>query len=268
MWSQTRLIPSGGTFTQLNVPGASETSVGSINGNGQIVGSYIDGNVDGNYMPEQPYLYNGSTFTTLNNPDCPPVSCLGAGASGINDHGEIVGSFTNGHNAPGNGFVYSNGIFTTVQAPGAYDTGLAGVNDQGLIVGTEFTLEDFHTQGFVDSGGVFTTIDVPGSFETYASAINNSGVVVGTYVGLDGLSSGFVYSDGTYVTFDLAGATDTYLGGINDQGDIVGYTYTVPPVPEPSSLVLFATGLSCIADLGFRRFRAAQSLIATGPTGG
>lgn len=69
--------------------------------------------------------------------------------------------------------------------------------------------------------------------------------------------SNFVYSDGTYVTFDLAGAIDTYFGWINDQGDIVGYTYTVPPVPEPSGLVLFATGLSCIAGPGFRHLRSA-----------
>jgi hypothetical protein len=249
-------IESGGTFTQLNVPGASETSVGSINESGQIAGSYTSGNVDGNYMPEHPYFYDGSTFTTLNEPACPPVSCIGAVASGINDEGEIVGSYTNGNEALSSGFIYSNGIFTTVQAPGATDTGLSGVNDHGLIVGNEFILEDSRTEGFVDSGGVFTTIDVPGSSEAYASSVNNSGVVVGTYVGPGGLSSGFVYSDGTYATFDLPGATDTYLGGINDQGDMVGYTYTAPPVPEPNSLILFITGFSCIAGLGFRRFRA------------
>jgi uncharacterized membrane protein len=142
-----------------------------------------------------------------------------------------------------------------VQAPGAYDTSLLGINDKGQIVGTEST--PYTSEGFVDSGGVFTTIDVPGSFDTYAEAINNSGVVVGTYVGLNGFSSGFVYSNGAYVTFNLAGATDTYLGGINDQGDIVGYAFTETPVPEPGDLILFATGLSGIAGLGFRRCRTA-----------
>ena len=55
----------------------------------------------------------------------------------INDSDQFVGSFNvvvNGVQHE-HGFLYTNGVFTTIDAPGAVDTFLTGINDAGEIVG-------------------------------------------------------------------------------------------------------------------------------------
>ena len=54
---------------------------------------------------------------------------------GINDVGQIVGTYTAG---PDTAFGYqlSGGVFTTIAAPGASFTLASGINDAGQIVGS------------------------------------------------------------------------------------------------------------------------------------
>ena len=57
-------------------------------------------------------------------------------------------------------FVYSNGVFSFFDAPGALDTRPNGINDAGDIVG------DSSNGAFVKVGGSFSTIAVPGALNT------------------------------------------------------------------------------------------------------
>ena len=73
------------------------------------------------------------TFTTL---EGLPSGDYGAGtygaAYGINNRGDIVGTYVGGGL---HGFLYSNGTYTTLDAPGSFDTQVFGINDRGQIAG-------------------------------------------------------------------------------------------------------------------------------------
>ena len=114
---------SGGTFTTIDVPGASDTVAYGINGSGQIVGRFWDG------ARGHGYLLSGGTFTTID-----VLGASGTLASGINDFGQIVGRFSDV--LPVTMFIRSSGgTFTTIDVPGA-PTGPTGINVIGQIVGS------------------------------------------------------------------------------------------------------------------------------------
>src|SRR5262245_2109304 len=66
------------------------------------------------------------SFTTL---DVPGTSPNYAELNGINDSGQIVGSYG------GHGFLLDQGSYTTIDVPGAQATFATGINDSGQIVG-------------------------------------------------------------------------------------------------------------------------------------
>jgi probable HAF family extracellular repeat protein len=152
------------------------------------------------------------TYTTLTN---------GTAAYGINDEGQIVGTYGN------NGFLYISGIYTTIHDPsasGPYGSGTAayGINNYGEVVGTYS--QDYSTHGFLYSKGSYVTLDDPnGIGSTAAFGINDNGQVVGDYQDSNGLYHGFFYNGVSYTTLDDPSATQgTYAFGINDAGQIVG----------------------------------------------
>jgi probable HAF family extracellular repeat protein len=193
------------------------------------------------------------SFTTI---DVPGATGGTRGARGINDSGQIVGSFYDG--VRDHGFAYSGGRFTTIDVPGAFTNVAFGINNSGQIVGSfidatayhgfeyaggSFTTIDFPgspytqaygindrgqivginvSQGFLDTGGSFTIIAVPGAFDTVANGINNSGQIVGYFDNTTG-THGFLDTGGSFITIDLPGANNSFAYGINDSSQIVGY---------------------------------------------
>jgi probable HAF family extracellular repeat protein len=147
-------------------------------------------------------------------------------ARGINNAGQIVGSY------PYNSYVYSGGVFTTLDVPdvpfAGYGLRATGINNSGQIVGDYNNQTENH--GFVKSGGSYTTIAVPGASTTSAGGINDAGDVAGYYYeilsgGTTVRQSGFVKSMGGYRTIDVPGATSTAALGINNSGQVAG-TFT------------------------------------------
>jgi probable HAF family extracellular repeat protein len=57
-------------------------------------------------------------------------------ARGINDSGQIVGSYSEGPFGPEYGFLYAGGSLTTIDVPGANSTEAHGINDSGQIAGS------------------------------------------------------------------------------------------------------------------------------------
>jgi hypothetical protein len=148
-------------------------------------------------------------------------------ARGINNLGEIVGSFSISGN-PGceltancviHGFKLVNHKFTRVDVPGALQTEIHGVNDFGDVAGVYFA-SDGRTHGFLlRHTGQLIHIDQPGSRFTSANGVNNSLTVVGTG------NTGFVWKNGKFTTVDITvpgnGESEDLLG-ISNTGIIAG----------------------------------------------
>lgn len=148
-------LDNGGIFTTI-----SEGYPTGINDAGQIVGNAgaygppsifyginDEGQLVGTYM-EQGVLSSGGTLTTIEDP-ADEFTAL----TGINNTGQIVGY--GGLAAVYEGFLYSGGIFTTINPP--FDTGYEGdefleralaINDMGQITGEYYDYYG-HLEGFV-----------------------------------------------------------------------------------------------------------------------
>jgi len=154
----------------------------------------------------------GWQFATLAAPYANPQ------AFGINDAGEIVGSANNGTS----GFLYSGGVYTTLNNPAATVATIADdINSSGDIVGYYYSGGP-NNHAFLYSGGVYTTIDDPLGISSVATGINDADEVVGFY-NSGGVNHGFLYSAGIYTTLDHPlGMGGTFAQDVNDLGQIVG----------------------------------------------
>jgi probable HAF family extracellular repeat protein len=176
-------------------------------------------------------------FTIIDDPEFDLQSPDSTAALGINNAGDIVGTF--GLRA----FLYGGGAFTPLMYPGSEITSALGINDRGDIVG-QFT-DGSGTHGFVYTDGTFTPFDVPGAIvngrtATHAHGINAKGEIVGDFdmsVGTGARTEGFLYSAGSFTLINFPGADSTSAFGINDIGDIVGST-SFPGVGGASGYIL------------------------------
>lgn len=118
-----------------------------------------------------------------------------------------------------------NVTYTTIDFPGAINTGLGGINDSGQISGNIYDCTsgcvNFH--GILITGGSnFESFDFPGATNTHGYKINNLGEIVG-YILLGGVVHGHVRrSGGNFEQIDFPGSTGSVALGINDSGQIVG----------------------------------------------
>jgi len=208
------------TFTTIDYPSANQedgggTRVTGINNEGQVVGcsgttcfAYSDGVFA--TLPDDPSGYYYTTF------------------SGINDRGQLVGSYEDVTGVV-HGFLYSDRVFTTIDDPSAtLHTYASGINDRGQVVGY-YLDANANNHGFLYRQSKFTTIDDPsGAGNTYPSGINDSGKIVGAYLTTEGINYGFEYSRGLFTTIDDPSAVEgfeagTLASGINNKGQIVGW---------------------------------------------
>jgi hypothetical protein len=193
----------------------------AIDGN-DIVGDY--GHSGAN--PTHGFLYNGSSYQTIDNPNGSDTV-----ASGIYN-GTIVGSFTNSV-SQSQGFIDASGTFTTLSGPtGALATEATGISG-GTVVGN-YKSSGSGSTGFVYRNGSYTTLNDPlGSSQglgnnTYVTGIDGTNIV-GYYIDPDySDANGFLYNGSTFTTLDdpnsLFGSQGTFVTGISGNL-IVGYYY-------------------------------------------
>jgi uncharacterized membrane protein len=167
------------------------------------------------------YVSSGTTFTLL---DVPGAG--GTGANGINDAGQVVGSFALNPEPFGpldQGFLFDAGTFTTLNKPGAAAISPVAINNAGLIAGT-YTDATGGQHGFTEAAGVFTEITGLDGAAFLPVDLNNLGQLIGTFGG-------------------------------------TGPSYLATPteaVPEPATAVLLSAGLVAFGVL--HRHRAARTL--------
>jgi hypothetical protein len=80
-----------GAMTSIAVPGAFQTQVAGINNEGVVVGTYWATQAALNNGVGQGFIYQGGTYQTLDYPNLDQATL-----NGINDLGQIVGTFNNG----------------------------------------------------------------------------------------------------------------------------------------------------------------------------
>jgi uncharacterized membrane protein len=187
-------------------------------------------------------LGSSFAFTTTVNPLGGGVPVVGEGvigptAAGINNAGQIVGTY---YNTSGHGYLDNGGAFTSFDDPLVTNgTQANGINNVGEIVGEYidrnggFGLYGFVQVPFVRANGGFVTIDDPSTNDVYteANGINDAGQVVGDYEdaipdpngGNQPQLNGFLLNGSVFTTIDDPLGFSTTLTGINNAGIIGGF---------------------------------------------
>jgi hypothetical protein len=203
---------SSQVFTPLNDPLATGgTYAGGISGQNITGGYSAGGTVHG-------FLYNGNTYTTLDDPS--------AGSGGTHLE-QIAGNNIVGYYADSSqithGLIYniSSGIWTTLDDPLGNSSEAIGVSATGDVVGSYTSTAVPHTgHGFIYSNDTFTTIDDPAAngslLGTQAFGIYGNSIV-GSYYNSSDASFGFVYSGGNFTPINdaVSGASNTTAHGIS-----------------------------------------------------
>src|SRR5262249_35367449 len=108
-------LQTQGTYFIIDDPLATgDTVANGINAAGQVVGSYQDAS-----LRLHGFLLNGVTYTTLDDPlgtSGTTPSTSGTNAIGINDKGQVVGTY-NDASGTTHGFLYAAGAYTTIDDP-------------------------------------------------------------------------------------------------------------------------------------------------------
>jgi hypothetical protein len=210
-------------------PGAHDTIADKINQNGVIVGNYLDaaGGQHG-FVAVPPY--GAGDFGLIDADATQFPGSHDAAAEGINDLGQIVGSFVDDTGLTVGFFLDTNGVNFRKLDFGFGLVDASGINNHGDIAGTVFHLGAFH--GFVLPPNAMSPIliDVPGQSHTEVLAIDDRNEVVGFYEDVAGGQHGFVasppYGAGDFTAIDagvaFSGAHDTVVYDINFHAQMVG----------------------------------------------
>jgi probable HAF family extracellular repeat protein len=201
------------SFVHVDYPNMSGINLYKINNLGQFVGSVTDakGVVCG-------FFYDRGTLS-------PPLSFMAGGgtyAYGINNRGEIVGTFYGG--AGSRGFIYKAGQFLTPNLPGALQTSFQAINDAGEVAGISVDAKGTHGVVYLESAGLFTTqFDFPGVATTYPQAINAAGQLGGECTAPNGKTFPFISLAGSLVSVTIPNAPNgASILGINARGQVCG----------------------------------------------
>jgi uncharacterized membrane protein len=249
-----------GTFTTIDVPGATGTLAIDINAEGVIVGRYsMAGQTHGFLLTPA-----GEVMTI----DFPGANFTVAGS--INDRGDVVGWYIL-PSAPAqrHGFLLKDGVFSSFDPPGSIFTNALGINERGDIVGRYCTVSPCRPpgngsfRGFLLSDGQFINIDVPGALETNAFKISGSGQIVGGFVTASHQEELFVQKKNSLTMMALPNGKPVALdnGGLNERGDIVG---TYCDSAAPCEITPFGTHGFLISGDDFRTIDVPGAVVTLG----
>jgi uncharacterized membrane protein len=218
-----------GQVSTYDAPNATMTNLQGINSGGVKIGVFQD-----SAGAIHSFALSNGDFDEIKVPGAPYTW-----ASGINDHGDVVGAFAT---ATGfDGFVLRNGKFTSIRFPGAQATFANAINDFGVIVGWYLVVNDSQQQevhGFVLVKGHYFRLDA-GPF-TSLNSINDAGEIAGVYVADQ--PTAFIYQNGQFRSFSVPTADGTGAYGVNAGGILTGtaqfgssYSGFVGSCPAPAT---------------------------------
>jgi hypothetical protein len=161
-------------------------------------------------------------------PDSSPFSTPSMGD--INDAEEMVGEYFTQTGAVG--FIFKNGVFTTLQVPGEGRTVPQGLNNRGTVVGTFLVAGQNTSQAFIYKNGAYTKVAIPGAIFVTFWDLNDAGDIVGeaTTSTFPFEAYSFLYRNGTVIPLPTyPGADNTRVFSINNKGEMTGQLITRRP---------------------------------------
>jgi hypothetical protein len=192
-----------GRFTTFDPPGSFKTQPYGINDRGEITGRYcvVQGACDDGSGNFHGFLRTRrGEYITIDFPGGYDTACFKS-----NSRGDIVGGYSDS-DGKRHVFILSDGHFTKVHFPGAFETGMfpsqGAINSHGDIVSwycdaNPCTFDNGRAHGFLRSHqGKYTTIDFPGAATTYPTGITARGDIEGLYHIANGVDHAFLLRRG------------------------------------------------------------------------
>ncbi|HLW71937.1 MAG TPA: hypothetical protein VKS22_15085 [Candidatus Binataceae bacterium] len=208
-----------GEFAPLvDFPGSQTTVATGINDHGLVAGQYglANGQFFGFFLETGKYdKFDSGTL-------CGGQPC-DTDVSGINNHGDFVGSFQSDDGLQP--FVDVGGVATTVMAPDSATVAFFNAIDNGSLaaVGNYLDGDDNgHSFIYIVATRAIALIDIPSATQTFLSGINSQRTLAGYYVDAENIGHGVVVVGKKLLFFDYPGAISTSLTGINDRNAICG----------------------------------------------
>ncbi|MDR3622192.1 MAG: hypothetical protein P4L85_22775 [Paludisphaera borealis] len=263
-YTYSSLGNQAGSLSTPNLPQPSRTADGSW-----IYAYNQAGDTTGWDSQRQTYVNIGGVRTQIGVGD---NSSTRTNPVAINDAGQVIGNIVTSGGANSQAFLYSGGLLKQIGDLGGGNSMARGINSSGVVVGWSNVSAADAGQGSSMRGFIYDgTIHQLGDGANLAYAINNAGLVVGSRfqdaAADDNRLRAFMMKDG--VLTDLNSLLPTGSGwlltaalGVNNLGQIIGVgthdgkenafllspSSVVPPldtpevpVPEPASVVCFAT---------------------------
>src|SRR5438067_1462020 len=106
-----------------------------------------------------------------------PFGDRAAGATSLNNVGQVVGFFQPVPGAAQHAFLSSSGVLYDLGTLGGSFSLASGINANGQIAGDALTLNDLEYHAFLVSGASKLDLGTLGGTDSYAFAINNSAQV-------------------------------------------------------------------------------------------
>ena len=123
------------------------------------------------------FLLDRGEFTTIDH----PKATLETAPYGINNRGQIAGIYADADRTTHAFLRDQDGVYTTIDVPGASVTFPFGINNRGHVVGFYMDANQVR-HGFLFKNGALTTIDHPlASSDSQAHDLNDRGQIVGLY---------------------------------------------------------------------------------------
>ena len=142
----------------------------------------VAGEIVGGSAPygEAGFIYDApsQSFTTLIYPGGNTYDAI---PYGINNIGDVTGSYGDTDNGATYGFIYNSSTqtYTQINVPGSAGTYPESINDAGWVTGEyQDSSDNFHC--FLYENGTYTTFDAPAGAGTFCFSINGIGEILGS----------------------------------------------------------------------------------------